>query len=126
MSRTGKKQKRKHSREGVVGSLVVKKKAKVAIIGERARSIKGDEKKRRVLGGLVPRPLTRTDTFILDEIVDVVDRRVIELTVSPLADASEAYLSTPGTPLMYGPTWNKEHPTYLDSVCNQLSTTFLL
>jgi hypothetical protein len=100
-SRTGKKQKRIFVREDNFSSLTVNRKAKVTITGDRTKSMKNSEKKRRILGGVAPAPLSRTDsTILLNELLDVADRRVIELTVSPLADASEAYLSMPGLPLM--------------------------
>jgi len=78
----------------------MKKKVKVAIIGTGSSPVKKCEKKRRVLGGVVantlaPRALAREDTLILDGLVNAANQRAIELTVSPLADASEAYLSMP-------------------------------
>jgi len=84
----------------------MKKKAKVVFAGDVTSPLKkGDSKKRRVLGGAnnsVPGPLslTRTDTLILDELTETANRRAIELTVSPLADASEAYLSLPNSPTL--------------------------
>lgn len=92
----------------------MKKKVKVAFAnGEDAKGLKngnGKGKKRRVLGGLTNSctsssssfsnaPLSREDTLILDELAESANRKAIELTVSPLADASEAYLSLPASPM---------------------------
>jgi hypothetical protein len=88
--------------------LAVKRKVKASVSFATAPVVaaaakKGD-KRRKALGGRTndptipttrpvrtPAPLAHTDTLIIDSFE--ADRKAIELTVSPLADASAAYLS---------------------------------
>jgi hypothetical protein len=98
----GKKGKRKYIREEGAGPLATKKKLKVSFAMDAISPVKKSDKKRRIQGGgnrlSAPRPLVRHDsTIIFDGLTDIANRRAVELTVSPLADASEAYLSVPGS-----------------------------
>jgi hypothetical protein len=83
----------------------LERRVKLALVGDGACAgddsvlKKNVDKRRRVLGGVRNRPpsLTRTETILLDDYAEFTDRRAVELTVSPLADASEAYLSVPAS-----------------------------
>jgi hypothetical protein len=111
-----KAKKRRYVREEGAGPLAAKRKAKAlasaaattaAASGSSSTARKSEKKPRRALLGKsnsssgssssASTPLSTTPTLIEEALMD---RRVFELTVSPLADASEAYIGTNLTPLI--------------------------
>jgi hypothetical protein len=126
-TRASKKSKRKYAREEGAGPLSMKKKVKTAIIGTGSSPVKNAGRKRRALGGvsntLAPRPLAREETLVLDDLVDAANRRAVELTVSPLADASEAYLSMPSQSASTSLSSRDISPT--NSAYMEVSTTLI-